>query len=240
VIRVRAFSASAGAAFLFLLACASGHAQAPQASSASPQVPQPVTGFVSRYEIMRTVRGAGFDPVSPPLREGTSYVLRATDYRGVLMRVVIDARSGAIRDATRIVPGPGYYGQAGMVGPYGPPPYGGAPYGPPPYGATPYGAPPYGEPETTAAEGDMPARPAAHLGTHPSVVILPPLPRPRPSALAKSEPKSDPKQDPKLSPPAGAAGEAAATDRRDTRAAAPATVQPQSPAAASKTPTIND
>ena len=45
------------------------------------------------------------------MREGTIYVLRATDYRGILMRVVIDAHSGAIRDANRIVPGPGRYGQ---------------------------------------------------------------------------------------------------------------------------------
>jgi hypothetical protein len=38
------------------------------------------------------------------MREGTSYVLRATDFRGIPMRVVLDARTGVIRDATRIVP----------------------------------------------------------------------------------------------------------------------------------------
>ena len=70
-----------------------------------------MTGFVSSYEITRIARSAGFDPLAPPLREGTIYVLRATDYRGILMRVVIDARTGAIRDANRIVPGPGRYGQ---------------------------------------------------------------------------------------------------------------------------------
>ena len=63
---------------------------------------------------MRTLRSAGFDPLAPPLREGTIYVARATDYRGILMRVVLDARTGAIRDANRIVPGPGNY-----AGPYG-------------------------------------------------------------------------------------------------------------------------
>lgn len=66
--------------------------------------PKPATGFVSTYEIMRTVRAAGFHPLSRPLREGASYVLRATDFRGVPMRVVLDARTGVIRDATRIVP----------------------------------------------------------------------------------------------------------------------------------------
>ena len=65
---------------------------------------------------------AGFDPLAPPLREGSTYVVRATDFRGILMRVVVDARSGAIRDVNRIVPGPGSYGQtAGMI-PYGPEP----------------------------------------------------------------------------------------------------------------------
>ena len=61
---------------------------------------------------MRTLRSAGFDPLAPPLREGTIYVARATDYRGILMRVVLDARTGAIRDANRIVPGPGNYAGA--------------------------------------------------------------------------------------------------------------------------------
>ena len=40
-------------------------------------------------------RLAGFDPLALPLREGTTYVIRATDFRGILMRVVVDARSGA-------------------------------------------------------------------------------------------------------------------------------------------------
>src|SRR5271170_6161557 len=78
----------------------------PSFSPAAPPAAQPGTGFVSSYEITRIARSAGFDPLAPPLREGTIYVLRATDYRGILMRVVIDAHSGAIRDANRIVPGP--------------------------------------------------------------------------------------------------------------------------------------
>lgn len=72
--------------------------------SAGPPPPKPATGFVSPYEIVRTVRSAGFHPVSRPLREGASYVLRATDFRGLPMRIVLDARTGVIRDATRIVP----------------------------------------------------------------------------------------------------------------------------------------
>ena len=85
------------------------------AAQTSASQPKPVTGFVSTYEIMRTVRSAGFDPLVPPLREGTIYVLRATDFRGILMRVVLDARTGAIRDVTRIVPATS--GRIGMMPP---------------------------------------------------------------------------------------------------------------------------
>ncbi len=59
------------------------------------------------YEVTKIVRSAGFDPLAPPLREGTTYVLRPTDFRGILMRVVVDAHSGAIRAVNPIVPRPG-------------------------------------------------------------------------------------------------------------------------------------
>jgi len=78
---------------------------------------------VPPYEILRTLRAAGFEPLAPPLREGTTYVVRAIDFRGVPMRVVVDARSGAIRDANRIVSGPGLYGPY-VPGPYAPVYYG--------------------------------------------------------------------------------------------------------------------
>src|ERR1700683_550858 len=114
------------------------------AAQISASQPRPVTGFVSTFEIMRTVRSAGFDPLVPPLREGTTYVLRATDFRGILMRVVLDARTGAIRDVTRIVPAT----SVGMMPPLhgGPPAYSSAPYGSPsdfgaPTGMGPEGAP---------------------------------------------------------------------------------------------------
>jgi len=38
---------------------------------------------VPPYEILRTLRAAGFQPLAPPLREGTTYVVRALDFRGV-------------------------------------------------------------------------------------------------------------------------------------------------------------
>jgi hypothetical protein len=185
---------------ILVLAVAAAHAQAPppQAppaapSRAAPPPPLPAPGFVSAYEIMRTLRSAGFDPLAPPLREGTIYVARATDYRGILMRVVLDARTGAIRDANRIVPGPGNYvgpygggyGARAYGGPYGPGPYDGAPYDAEPDapgpddGAgivrLPYGLPP----DANAA----PAPPAAHPAASASASVTP-LPRPRPPVLA--------------------------------------------------------
>jgi hypothetical protein len=157
---------------LFLLLSVPGHAQSPPGPP--PLSSQPIVGFVSPYEIMRTLRAAGFEPLSPPLREGTTYVLRANDFRGILMHVVVDARTAAIRDATRIVPGPGRYGQYNGESPYRPADYS-APLAPP----------------TEASIEPPPARPLAPAPrvVPDAAVALPPLPRPRPATLASR--KSD-------------------------------------------------
>jgi hypothetical protein len=162
------------------MAVAPGYAQSPP-PAASP-APLPAPGFMPPYEVTKIVRSAGFDPLAPPLREGTTYVLRATDFRGILMRVVVDAHSGAIRAVNRIVPGPGPYGPTiGMVMP----PYAEAP---------PYGVPPaYGPvgPELGMLpdeEGLAPPPPASRSAAHPSVAV--PLPRPRPAELAAREAKA--------------------------------------------------
>jgi hypothetical protein len=147
---VSASRITAFALTFLLLAAATGRAQV----APSP----PVAGFVPPHEIMHTVRSAGFDPLAPPLREGAAYVVRATDYRGILMRVVVDARTGAIRDANRIVPGPGSGAQLGML---------------PPYQSPPDGLPP---PDVTGALPLFGPAPRAPVGI--------PLPRPRPAELA--------------------------------------------------------
>jgi len=120
-----------GIAFAFcVLSAVSSFAQSSPSPSTSPT---PLRGFVPPYEILRTLRAAGFQPLAPPLREGTTYVVRALDFRGVPVRVVADAHSGAIRDANRIVAGPGLYGPY-MPGPYAPAYYGrlaASPYPPP-------------------------------------------------------------------------------------------------------------
>ncbi len=181
------------------LSAFSSFAQSP--SSPSPSAPPPLRGFVPPYEILRTVRAAGFEPLAPPLREGTSYVVRAIDFRGVAMRVVVDARSGAIRDANRIVAGPGLYGPY-VPGPYAPAYYGriAAPAYPPPDDVEPrYGRPSYlGMPELVP--GDR----------HFSGPNLVPLPRPRPASLAAttaSEKKSAVRPDVATSAPPAAPSE---------------------------------
>jgi len=155
-------------------------APASRAQSSGPIAPSlqahPFPGFVSSYEVTRTLRAAGFDPLAPPLREGTTFVVRATDYRGILMRVVVDARTGAIRDANRIVPGPGRYGQF-----YGPPP----PYGP----VGMEGG--FAVPEVDGIAPYAPPPPARSTGRLPE--SLPPLPRPRPAALASRKTAVDSK-----------------------------------------------
>jgi hypothetical protein len=154
--------------FTFLLpAIAPARAQTAPPPAPLLQGTLPVTGFVSSYEIMRTIRAAGFDPLAPPLREGTDYVLRATDFRGILMRVVVDARTAAIRDVTRIVPGPGRYGQF---------------YAEPAYGAADLDDP-MGAPIGAGFEAPPVRPPAVRSAPNPTVTLRPPLPRPRPAAL---------------------------------------------------------
>lgn len=228
------------AAPLALALAAGAAAQTPAAPSAAkplgaPQ-PKPVTGFVPGYEIMRTVRSAGFDPLAPPLREGTTYVLRATDYRGILMRVVLDARTGTIRDVTRIVPSAS--GSLGVIPPpYGPPP----PYGRPPYVSPRYAAPAYDAPDEiaeptlqlpppaeTPASPLLPrpaAAPAVKHANAPSGKKLPPLPRPRPASLSAPQPASAEK-------PAAAEKPAVNADAAHAQAApSPPAAQAKSPAA---------
>jgi hypothetical protein len=220
----RAFSAG----FLFLaclFAAAPGRAQVPAQVPAPPPATQPVTGFVSSYEITRIARSAGFDPLAPPLREGTIYVLRATDYRGILMRVVIDAHTGAIRDANRIVPGPGRYGQF---------------YGVPSL----YDPADLAEPVMVPSTADMERPLAPHTATRSALPDIPPLPRPRPAALASRKPLDDgspaakarPIADPKSVTPEAAP--AAKPQINSEAITAPPPERPAAPGAPKKSPAI--
>jgi hypothetical protein len=166
------------------------------AAQISASQPRPVMGFVSTFEIMRTVRSAGFDPLVPPLREGTTYVLRATDFRGILMRVVLDARTGAIRDVTRIVPAT----SVGMMPPLrgGPPAYGSTPYG----SSREFGAPTGMGPEGAPGQSSRPALPSATAPARPQFPPLP-LPLPRPTEQASQKPDTGTTTSRSFAPTAG-------------------------------------
>lgn len=211
------------AAVVAFCVLAAGFSFAQSSSGPSPSSPQslPLRGFVPPYEILRTVRAAGFDPLAPPLREGTTYVVRAIDFRGVAMRVVVDARSGAIRDANRIVSGPGLYGPY-APGPYPPLVYGrlAAPPYPPPNDLDD-NEPTYGRPPYVGGSKSPPSEQSHFTG-----IGLVPLPRPRPASLEAPD-----------------AGERKPMARPDVAISAPLppTSQPSSsPSKPSITPPIND
>jgi hypothetical protein len=152
----------------------------PQVAAQTPQTLPPLPGFVPPFEISRIVRAAGFDPLAPPLREGATYVVRAVDFRGTLMRVVVDGRSGAIRAVNRIVAASEAYGAMEMP----PQPYG----APPSYGEPLPEFPPRGM--VPSGEGAVPDLPppapslAPLLAGRPVASAFPPLPHPRPAELA--------------------------------------------------------
>jgi hypothetical protein len=219
-VRAGTFAAGAAALFVLLSAAVPGHTQ-----TTAPPLPLP--GFVPPYEITRIVRSVGFEPLAPPLREGTTYVVRVTDFRGILMRVVVDAHSGALRAVNRIVTGPEPYGPIGML----PPPYG----VPPPYG--PPDPPEFVAPEGAPAEDSatLPQPPAAPLPSGPPTLrpaahalrsAPPPLPRPRPAEFASrkaadgAKPAVQPPSKPAAAPAPVALPAAAATPKKPPAPAA--------------------
>ena len=248
--RAGVFGTAALSLCLMISAVSVGCAQSPPPSAAPPAAGAPLPGFVPPYEITKIVRAAGYDPLTRPRREGTTYVVRATNYRGILMRIVVDARSGAIRAVNRVVPGPAPYGVVGVMAP--PPPYGGGPYDPPigplpgpppPYAAGPYGPltgppPPYPPPYYDAPPGygmtpDMlepmepPGGPEADLNTPPP----PPVARSHPYPAAPSGPPLP------RSRPSESATHEAKPPRTEKPIETPAIKSAPAPGAATVTPT---
>ena len=217
-----------------LLAAVPRHAQSQTSDAMSTAAPAPSPGLVQPFEINRIVRDAGFSPLGPPQREGTTYVLRAIDSREILMRVVVDGRSGAIRAVNRIVPARPD-GVVGKMPPPGPPPYKAPPNEPlpgPPSGSPPRDAPAadampahISGPPMSPKEADlsMPPPPLTmRPGTYPAPLGAPPLPRPRPSNLTMKKAK-----------PPGRVPKAPAVK---PRAAPAASVAPAAPRRAPATP----
>jgi hypothetical protein len=99
-------------------------------ASAEPvRVTQAIPGLLPAGEVVAIVRSAGFVPLSPIVRRGDGYVLRASAPDGREMRVIVGGRSGEILSAVPVVAaGPGGERRLGayerMDGPpgYVPPP----------------------------------------------------------------------------------------------------------------------
>ncbi len=161
--------------------------------AAEAQAPQQAGGLVPPRAVMGIVHSNGLDPVGRPVREGATYVVRAINRRGLLMRVVVDARSGDIRAVNRIVPGPDGPGPVAMrPAPYGPPPE----FDPPPVTPDQY--------------DDMPpARairpPVVHAPPRATAFATPPLPRPRPANVVADTPAPAPAPPAEIKPAVPAA-----------------------------------
>ena len=74
------------------------------AAHADPvRVAQAIPGMLPASEVAAVVRSAGFVPISPAMRRGNSYVLRASAPDGREVRVIVGARSGEIVSASPVV-----------------------------------------------------------------------------------------------------------------------------------------
>jgi hypothetical protein len=139
-----------------------------------------VSDPLSLHEIRLTLRWAGLRPVTPPVRSGQYYVLRAVDRSGGLVRVVMDPRYGNILSVVPLPPAP----VAGMYPPSGP--YPARPYDPDPrYGALQPDSEPSAPPPPPG--GPNAQRPVPGAQEHRSAAVTPsrpPLPRPRPASAA--------------------------------------------------------
>jgi len=176
----------------FLLVTVACFAQSPSPEPAPNEKRSTLTVLLSSDAINTIVRAAGYFPLTEPRKKGTMYVLRVLDHRDVQMRVVVDARSGAISAVNRIA----FQRPDSIVGTV-PPPQKTSPNEPPPATATieqplrdvrPDHAPPdeIGGSLNNPKEGDLSTSPppsAMVLGTHSILPLAPPLPRPRPSNL---------------------------------------------------------
>jgi hypothetical protein len=107
-----------------IMACAATAAAPAVAQPVGPRGTEPPYGYgagsppfeegLPPYEILASVRSAGFHPLSRPVRRGPVYVLFAADRYLVDVRVTVDARTGRVMSATRLAGalsgGPGYDG----------------------------------------------------------------------------------------------------------------------------------
>ena len=153
-------------------------------SLAVPSVSASAQVLLPPYEITTSVGSMGLKPISPPVRRGARYVLRAIDGRGIEHRVAADAMTGRVL-AVRPVDYP-----TGLV-------YAVRPYAPG-YSVTPRGYEPVPTPPA-----NIPERSARAPSEPPPVIYAPggnPPAAPRPPVASK--PAASPKiAKPKLAAP---------------------------------------
>lgn len=137
------------------------------AAPENAQAQRPAESVVPPAGITRIVRSSGLNPLGPPVRQRSIYVLRATNARGLQVSVIVDAHDGRMLAVGPVIPGP----RGGRVGTYGPPPSG--------YAAVT----PQRQPGTPSREADDEAAYALSPGAR-APAMAPPLPRPRPANLA--------------------------------------------------------
>jgi len=71
------------------------------ASPSYAQGPRLPNGFIAPEGIIAIVRANGMNPIGPPIMAGPTYLVPAVGPRGVPSRVVVDARTGRIRNIAR-------------------------------------------------------------------------------------------------------------------------------------------
>jgi hypothetical protein len=180
------------------------------APPAAAPLAQPQASALPPAQITASVRSAGFDPLSRPVRRGPVYYVFALDRALTDVRVMVDAHSGRVLSATRL---------AGAGTAYGGPGYEsyGRRYEPAP---VPPGEVPLQQPRRPSGPAALEARrrPAERPGESA------PLPRTRPDEVVTGDVKEAP---PRVRPDAPAANPPAAKSPAADPAAAAGSAKPQ-------------
>jgi hypothetical protein len=103
---------------------------APYGAGAPLAAGPPFAVTLPPYEIIASVRSAGFDPLSQPMQRGRVYVLLATDRHDADVRLTVDAHSGRVLSAMRVA---GEFRDGAPYGDYEAAPRATSPGYPPPY-----------------------------------------------------------------------------------------------------------
>jgi hypothetical protein len=143
---------------------------------------RPAQGQLPPYEILTIVRSIGLEPLSQPLRRGSTYILRAIGGYGEEVRVVVEARGGEILSVQPVMPVAAPYGAPG-------PRYIDPRYADPRYAERRYVDPLYTE-EPEAYEPDARYAPQPSDPRSPRVIYAPrdKAPAPKPAIRAKAAP----------------------------------------------------